>query len=392
MPPQKDEKKDKPKVVAEKTSDKKDSGAKAQPAGQQAQASSPKKIELTLPTLSLEMGPNFVMKLVLLGLLAIIFVFALVLFTRTNFATIDTVDFARLQYNLPKLWGLWFVVFAIVFSLALALAVLHGFKASRLQSGFPLVFLFLIAAVAGVVFPSFSLAFYAFALCLGIASAEASFHQELSLSSIWKIAGRALFALMVLSLVFSYAKFSSNSEVYFNSMLGSVTSAVPDLVSSSAGSVGKQALDLCAGAVEAVPVTREMVEGAVSKESIAAAVEATGNPLYTALPSSTKQSIVNSMYASAVSQSLSLTANLKSVFAGEMRKIDVEKQLKQSDIAAQLTPTEIRKVMEKLPGFKQVQDTFPIVAAMTVMSLVTIVNFFLRIFSTVFVWALNKVI
>ncbi len=376
-----DKKQDKPKVAEQKDSGK-----------QTKVIVAAKKIELQLPTLSLEMGPDFVMKLVLMGLLALIFVFALIIFTRANFSTSDAVDFSRLQYNLPKLWGLWFMVFALVFSLAIALSVLHGFKASRLQAGFPLILLFLIAAVAGVMFPSYSLAFYAFAISVGIASIAASLEQQLTLKSIWAITSKALFALLVLSLVFSYAKFSSNKDGYFNQMLGSVAGVVPDLVSSSTGSIGQQALNLCADAVDSVNVTREVVIGAISKSNIAAAVESTGNILYTGLPSSTKEAIVDSMYQSSINQTVVLAAKLKSNMAGQMRNITLGSTLSKSDIASKLTPTEIRKVLDKVPAFAQVQDAFPAIAALTIMSLITILNLFLHVFATVFAWALSKVI
>jgi|GEM_PF-2608578 len=358
-------------------------------------AALPQTIELkiALPTLTFDLGPGFQMKLVFLALMLLVFAFSLFVFTKTNFSTIDLVDFARLEYNVPKLWGVWFGVFAVLFSLSIALAVLYGHGTPKIQSVIPLVFAFLFSAIAGVLFPSFSMAFYGFALAVGITAISSSMHGEkLSLSSIWGTTSRALMVLLVVSLLFSYAKFSSNQNAYVDHLVGSIATSVPQIAGVSAPVIASQALGFCAAAVESVPINASVVRQGLSKDALANSLANSGNMLYLALPNSTKQQIVDSFYDNAVNQSVAMANGVKTEIASGLRKIDTTKLVENTTVSQVLTPEVVKSQLQAIPATKQLFQLFPVFAALMVLSLVSILNVLLHVLSTLFAWLLLKLL
>ncbi|NYZ78282.1 hypothetical protein H0N96_02665, partial [Candidatus Micrarchaeota archaeon] len=122
------------------------------PVYQQAPASvqhSPRGVQLTItiPALTVGATKEFYNKLPFLVLLLLVFSFSMVMFEKANFHSNDLVDFNRMQYNIPKFWSVSFILFLLLFALALALAVFYGFGQTWLLASITLP-LTLIPAVA----------------------------------------------------------------------------------------------------------------------------------------------------------------------------------------------------------------------------------------------------
>ena len=100
-------------------------------------------------------------KLPLLFLILLFFSFAGFLFDRANFHAVDLVDLSRLQYNVPKLYSLTFLLFLVLFALVLALSVHFGFGTHMLHSLLVLPAALLPAIALGFLFPKLLMVFAA---------------------------------------------------------------------------------------------------------------------------------------------------------------------------------------------------------------------------------------
>ncbi|HLD75505.1 MAG TPA: hypothetical protein VI874_00675, partial [Candidatus Norongarragalinales archaeon] len=168
-------------------------------------------------------------KLPLLFLILLFFSFAGFLFDRANFHAVDLVDLSRLQYNVPKLYSLTFLLFLVLFALVLALSVHFGFGTHMLHSLLVLPAALLPAIALGFLFPKLLMVFAALALTAAAASVFASRQKELGLSTAWNVLGRAMLVLMLLAFLVTYIKIGGNASYYSDRLFDSAFDLVPDI-------------------------------------------------------------------------------------------------------------------------------------------------------------------
>lgn len=347
-------------------------------------------VTISLPSLTLDFGPTFQFRLALLGLVILLFGFSLFVFARSNFAISDIYDLPRLQFNISKLWSLTFVLFLALYSLSIALAAEYGVNLPKVQAAFPLFALVILAVVMSFFFTPYRAAFIAFAVALGACSIAASFYDKLSLGNAWSVTSKALTVLLILAFLFTFMRASSAKDRYFDLMLNSVTTQAPELIQSIAPAGAQQAVNLCADLIGSAQIKKEQVEAAFTRQEMADALERAAGPVYTALPASAKATVVDSAYNTSITKTVSVADKLKTDLSTILRKVDVGRQLQGLNVSSALTPATLKREILKVPVAKTLADSIPLLTALTVLSIVSVINFAIHILSTLFAWLLAK--
>ncbi|MBI5176594.1 hypothetical protein HY995_00740 [Candidatus Micrarchaeota archaeon] len=364
--------------------------AKDAPKSLPAPAPASDKVAITLPTLTFETGPNFTFKLGVLAILLIVFAASLFIFTRANFATSDVFDIQRLQYNIDKVWGINFILFGVLFSLCLALAAYFGFEIPKAQSALPLIALFVVAVIFSFVFPPYAYAFIGFAVSLGSCSIFASLSKELGLAGSWRIIGHALTVLLVIAFIFAFMKVNAQKAYYTDFFLSSVAAYVPDVSASVAPAAASSALNFCASAIESSKINEDNVKGAINKDEFSAQITASAGSSFDSVPPSQKQAIIDSFYDASVSRATTIANLLKNDLAKELRKVNTAQYVASANLTSVITPLMLKTQFNSIPALKAALDYIPALVALTVLSIVSIFNFFVRIFASVLSWLLAK--
>ncbi len=369
--------------------DPKESKKDAKPAGAEK-----KEITIQLPTtLSFDFGPQFQFKLIILGLLLFLFLFSLFLFARASFNTSDLFNIARLQYNLPKLYSISFILFTLSFSLCMALAVYYGSGMRRMQSALPIVALVFLAFIASAFDGAYTYAFLGFALSIGAASIVASFSSELNFSTAWAATSKALMILLILSLLFTYAKVNANKDYYFDVFLAGVSGTVPQIAESVLPDLGKQGLAACANALDQVTITKDMVKTTFSVDNTTAALATAGGPQFTSLPTATQQAIAGAVYDACAGQAAFSANEIKAEVSKGLRSVDTSALIKNANVTSSLvSPALLKNTFTSIPEFKLMMDAFPMLAAVSVLSIVSVFNFVVHVLAALFAWGLAKLL
>ncbi len=344
----------------------KKSSAVSQPqyAASAAPKSEAKEITIRMPSISIRIDDNFKAKLPFLLLMLLLFAFSLVLFEKSNFHTIDIVDVGRLQYNLSKLWSISFILFMLLFSFALALAMFYGFGQNwGLTLVVPLATL-VIAGIASLFYSSgYLLAFIALALTLSSAAFLASLRTQVKFSSIYSTAGTAVLVLVVLSFFVAFNQISANKDAYIDTFISSgVTASISQLQVQSGG----QSVTL--GSL----VTPAMIRSVVTNESVAKWFK--DIPEFKKLSTTMQDAIVAAVYAKAQSD---LPALLADVQVGETQAPTVQ-------------ASGIKQVLGQTPAFVAFYNNFSMLTAIFIASLVACFAFFIKAIASVLCWLLAK--
>ena len=332
-----------------------------------------KEITISIPTptikLDLDMGPEFKMKLVLLGIFAVVFLFSLYLFARAGFSLSDLFDLQRLAYNLPKLYSFSSVIFVVLYGIAIGLAAYYGFNLPPVQSALLLLIAIILAFLVGIFFPAYQAAFYGFGIAAGVAAIASSFSKQWDWHTAWAVSSKAMTALLILAFIFAFLKVSANKEQYSAVMFSNVASAVPQI---AGGAVASKALNLCADTIDAAQIKRESVEAFLSKDSIKASLATESS--FSALPPSTQDTIAASAQSVAVNQSVLMAASLKTDLAKALRAY----QLPVSAGAS----VDAKAIAAGIPAYKQLDDNLPLVTALTVVSIVALLGVAIKVVAT----------
>ncbi len=352
----------------------------------------PKAVQLTIniPSLTLDMGANFQFKLILLGLLSIVAVFAFFVFTRADFSLSDFFDVGRLQYNVAKLWSVTFILFIVLYSIAMAIAAYFGIGTSRSKAAIPAAVLLVLALVESLFFPAYLPAFVSFAFALGACAFAASYYDKITLSSAWSATGKALALLVILAFIFTFLRVNASKDRYFDGMVLSISSQAPQLVAAIAPAGAQAAVNFCADLISSAQVNRAQVQAVFTKDDISSALAQSGGPSYTALPDSSKQPIVDAAYSVCIDKTVVVADKLRTDFARVIRGIDASKQMQSLNVGAAVSPSMVRSTIQSVPQAKAAYDYLPLLMALSVVSIVSVVNFFVQALSTVFAWALAK--
>lgn len=176
----------------------------------------PKEIKITLPTISLRFDEQFKRRVPLLLILAVLFIFSCIVFDKANLRVLDIFDLTRLAVASSKLFSLSFILFSLLFALAMAFSMFyaHGIEPALSLLVLPVtlvpaLFLWFFMPALGLVFVAFSLTlvFSAF-----LASRERSFHWHRA----WTAMRRALTVLLLCAVLVTAWKVYAAQEAYAN--------------------------------------------------------------------------------------------------------------------------------------------------------------------------------
>ncbi len=338
-------------------------------------------VSLSLNSLSSRL-PFIFLALVFLG-------FSFYLFTRANFHTAELFDVSRYEYNALKLTSISFILFLFSFAFSMAFAIHGGFGSSKIESAVAAIAYLITAAAAGLLAPAYSLAFIAFGITLAAAHFASSSSKEQTFGTAWSSAGTALFLLLILSVVFTYAKIAPEKEHYFDVFLNSTTDIAKDAAASFAPEAARQALNLCANTIERVEINEANVKNAISKADLQASLE--HNPTFSSLPEGTKNQLADAYYQSATEQALTVSNKLKNDLAAGIRNASLSQQASKEDLDKALSPAALRQQLDKIPQAKAAVAAFPIVAALSVASLVSLMNFLIKIITSLTAYGIKKI-
>ncbi len=368
----KDEKEKSDEPVSEKT---RTESAKDAKGGKSA-------FSISIPSLSFD--NQFKLKAPLLVLILVLFAFAGYLFQSANLHVTDLVDVQRMQFSAAKLYSWSFLLFIVLYSLVLALSMHFGHGQNWLISLLTLAPTLLAAVILGSLFPSYLGAFVAFALAAGAAAFFATRVEKINLSGAWKVAGRALLLLAVLAFILTFMKVNTNPQFYSDRFLNSAVALAPDL--------GGQVAD----AVKGIEVDEAFLRGAISKETFASSIstDTVRNGIETIPGLSSFNVSVRQKWAETVKASLTSDAAYAQFIALGTQAIQkaqsgLADQLKDSTTSEAVTQGALAQV-KKLPAFKQATDNFALILAFLVLSLVSAVNFGIKLVATVLAWGLGK--
>ncbi len=356
-----------------------------------------KQITITLPSISVHATRDFQAKLPFLLLLLLIFVFSLVMFEKANFHSTDLVDFNRLQYNIQKFWSVSFIVFLLLFALALAIAVFYGFGQGWLLASLVLPVTIIPAIVIALFYPNaLMLPFIVFALSVSAAALIASFSPSEAgkkISSIWTVLGIALLLFIALTFVVSFIKIASNKDAYVNQFIESGVAAALSLQGASAAG-GTQTLSLDVASLltpEAVKsaVTRDEVARVISIERVRAAL-LKGIPGWNSISNRSvfeedvRQKLIDDVYANVGTDIPAMLSNLKT----RTQVSGVGGSITQASLPSISSST--KELLGRMPWFVAFYNNFSLIMAILVTSIAAFFTFIARLFATLFAWLLNK--
>ncbi|OIO26164.1 hypothetical protein AUJ14_02565 [Candidatus Micrarchaeota archaeon CG1_02_55_22] len=343
-------------------------------------------LKISVPKFAFETGPVFQMKLILLGLFVLIFAFALFMFVRADFATSDLFQINRLTENVQKLWSVSVVLFIVLYGVTLGLAMFYGQGLPRAQAALPLAVAVVIAFIASFLAGPYSPAFYAFALTAGAASLLATNAQDLKLSTIWGTTGKALTLLLVIAFLFTFLKVNASRDAYFGSLAEGMAESVPALAAEAAPQVGGQALALCATAIDQATIDENAVKKVITEDAFKTQL-ASASPEYTALPGATQTALAASLYPAMVMQAVTLSNAVKTDLALQLRNVDASKQVAN---APPLSAGEVKTILTNLPFGRQMYAALPLGTALAIVSILTLLNFFIHIVAAGTAYGLGK--
>lgn len=363
---------------------------------EQAAAPAAKTITITVPDFTANLSdPKHKFRLALLAILAVMFIFALFMFTRSSFAANDMFDVSRLQYNIEKLYSISFTLFIILFSLSMALAVYYGFGASRMEAALALAAVVVLALLYSFLAWAYAYAFLGFAAAVACSVVLASMSKDQSLSAAWGVTSKALMLLLIVAAFATYVKVVSNNQAYTNTFVNGLAIAAPQLVGQAVPGAAAAAagnLQGCAQLLDQVSVTPSQIMQAYPQGPVTQAVSSGGGPIYQGLPQQVQQNVSAAAYAACITMSTQAANAVKTQASAAISNINVTQAVAQVNPSAIITPQLIEQIIQSVPLLSQMVGLLPIIAAMMVVSLVSLLNILVHVLSVLLVWMLKKVI
>ncbi|MBI5226218.1 hypothetical protein HY994_03180 [Candidatus Micrarchaeota archaeon] len=337
-------------------------------------------LTISIPTIAFDQ--QFKLKAPLLVLILLLFVFAAYLFQTASIHTTDLVDISRMQYSAAKAYSLAFILFVVLFSLVLALAMHFGHGQNWLISLLAFIPALLGAIVLGLMFSNYMGAFLAFAVTVGAASFFASRAEKLNWSGASQTAGRALLILAILAFAVTFMKVNANPNYYSDRFFNSAVALVPD--------VGAQVAD----AVSNTTLDESFLRGAISKETFASSIstDSVRQSIETIPGLSSFNQSVRQKWAETVKASLTSDAAYNQfITLGTASLQKAQGQIAESFKASAGTQAAAAlQSVKKLPAMKQMTDNFALIMAFLVLSILSVVNFVIKLLATILTWSLGK--
>ncbi|MEM0475855.1 MAG: hypothetical protein QW343_03610 [Candidatus Norongarragalinales archaeon] len=342
----------------------------------QTQPQQVKQITIQLPSISLRIDEHFKAKLPFLLLCLLLFAFSLVLFEKSNFHTIDVVDVGRLQYNVSKLWSVSFLLFLLLYSFAVALAMFYGFG-QNWSSAFLVGVPALVIALALSVFYSsgYLLGFAAFALTLSAACFIAALRTQVKFSSIYSTAGSAVLVLVVLSFFIAFNQISANKDAYIDTFISSgVTTSVAQMQGASLGSVLSPELIRAS-------VNKQQIESVITEQRVAQWFE--GVTAFSALNASVRNATIAAVRSK-------LVADLHSKIQEDLPILLANVRLGGATQQSGVGVAAVKQALGQTPAFVAFYNNFALLMSVFIASIVAVFAFVIKLVATLLCWLLAK--
>ena len=198
--------------------------APVKPIVQKPVASAPAQaVQITLSIPSFTFDNKTKLKLPILLIILLFFSFSAVMFEKSNFKTVDLFDLNRTDFNAAKAYSINFMLFAVLLSITLALAMFYGQGISPVLAGLTLPVLLLGSLILGIFFPLLFLAFASIAVVISAAAISASFISDLEFKNVFSASGKAMILLAVLAFFVVSGKVSSNKTFYEDTFFSTLT-------------------------------------------------------------------------------------------------------------------------------------------------------------------------
>jgi len=348
-----------------------------QPAQQmQPQAPAQQQLTITIPSINIVIDKEFKAKVPFLFLLLLLFSFALVMFERSNFSTMDLVDFQRFEYHLQKTYSISFIIFVVLFSAALGIAIFFGARISRLLSLLVLPITLVPALVMGSFYPALMAPYLAFALTLSAGALIASFYREPSFSNVWGTASKALLVLLVLSFFIVFDKVSATKDAHMDAFFASASGMLP----SSGGG------DLSA-AIRALPISKQTIADAVTEDTLKQAISKEDMQTLVAVAGGTSE-VSDVGYEAAIKQLRTSIVDKGDVLAAGVKTSLATQFSTPSGVSP--SAAMLKAQMYSTPAFKPFYDNYAKLIALVAVSLVAVMNFFIQLFAAAIAVLLAK--
>src|SRR3989344_5105497 len=187
-----------------------------------------------------ELDKSAKLKLPFLAASLLFLLLSFVMLEKVGFSFSDIFDFERISNNFEKLFSISFVLFILLYSLALGLATFFGFN-MRSSNAFvfsmsvilPLVISFFLDPTHRYFLANIWLAF---GVVLGVLFA--TLLDNLSFGSIYRTLGHALFVMLIVAVLFTAVKVNSQKEEYFNLFVQNIAELTPQLQGQVSGPLG----------------------------------------------------------------------------------------------------------------------------------------------------------
>ena len=197
--------------------------AQYQPTAPQAlpsQIQSPVQPQQVVIPLTITIGKEFKNKIPFLVGLFLLFSFSLVMFDKSNLKTMDLTDMQRVQYNIPKLYSVSFILFLVLVSFSLALAIYFSLSLGWAAGLLVVPATFLPALVMGASFyPWLLTAFLVFATVISFAAIVSSVWHKLSLSRAWAVLSASMLLFSLLAFFVVFTKIAVNKDAHVTAFL-----------------------------------------------------------------------------------------------------------------------------------------------------------------------------
>ncbi len=355
-----------------------------------------KQITITIPDFNADLkDPKRQFRLALLVVLAIVFIAALFMFTRSSFAVNDVFDVSRLQYNIVKLYSISFILFIVLYSLAVALAVYYGFGASRLEAGLATGVILLLALVSSAFAWAYAYAFIGFGASLCAAAILAAFRIDQGISSAWGVVGQALLILLILAAVSMYIKVNSNSAAYTDSFIAGISAAAPDMVNQmlpGAASAGASQLSACSQLLDQLNFTPGQIKQVYPQSLMTNAINVGGGAAYQALAPGVQANVSSAAYEACAVITAQAANSIKTQASSAIKDINVTSAVQGLNASSIITPRLLRQTIQSVPALSQALSFLPVIAALMIISLMSIFNLLVHVIAVIFVWVLSKAI
>ncbi|MEM4254927.1 MAG: hypothetical protein QXR53_01190 [Candidatus Norongarragalinales archaeon] len=330
--------------------------------------------EIVIP-LRFKVGKEFTSKLPFLVALFLFFSFSMVMFDKSNFKTTDLSDLQRVYFNIPKLYSLSFILFMVLFSLAMALGIYYSIGLGWIPSLLVVPATFLPAVVAGMLFfPALTGAFMVFALTISFTSLVASFWPGYSLSRAWSILSLSMVLFALLAFFVVFYKVAENKDVHVDLFLNS-------LVAQSQG-----------GGLGSISIPAQVISSSLTKDDFASFITQndirdlllSSYPNFASLSDQEKEAAITAFHTKMVDLGFKSFQENSGLISDALGRSLSSRFASGSEA--------LKQQIYLLPQFKLIYDRYAFFSGALAALVASFIAIFIQILAVAFLFALHKLV